>query len=240
MKKKIALICVFVFVCLTGLTACSYRFYEQDLTVFSWQYADADNSQHNFGKYFVHIPYGKKSQKLAFYVKNKDKDKFLKDLTAKNNVWKKETDVHGNDAYVFLQDGNYYLLLRNSRKKDYAGFYFVAAYSVFWDKEQKEYVFPLYEFSALTARDKNNLDSASFDFYHDEPTMQTQKDWQFFVDFYSNIDQKYCKVDKENKTILTKALRKQDVATSVLSDEYTLKITYKETGGTRTLTVEKI
>lgn len=36
------------------------------------------------------------------------------------------------------------------------------------------------------------------------------------------------------------AFSEQDVATSVLSDEYTLKITYKETGGTRTLTVEKI
>ncbi len=79
-----------------------------------------------------------------------------------------------------------------------------------------------------------------FSFTQENLTRETVNDWQFFVDFYSNIDQKYCKVDKENKTILTKALRKQDVATSVLSDEYTLKITYKETGGTRTLTVEKI
>ena len=231
MKKKItvALSVLLLILSTLGLVSCSVgKYEEQNLVIRSWHGSDQDKKGHDFGRYNISVSVSDSSDFVSFYPKNKEE--FLKDILAKNHLFKKLSYESKRDAYIFLEDGDYYLLTKNSDDKKDKEYTLGTLTSGFIDSLGRGYNFPLCEISS-----DDNL--RLFSFTQENLTRETVNDWQFFVDFYSNIDQKYCKVDKENKTILTKAFW---YGKGILSADYLIKITYKEEGGKRTLTAEKL
>ena len=95
-------------------------------------------------------------------------------------------------VYVFLNEGNYYLLISNGSKG--ANYILRSAVSVFTDKDGIQYFFPLYDcqifYNGMLFFDENRT------------TIKTDKSWQYLLDYFNLISDKHVSIDGDTKSAI--------------------------------------
>lgn len=93
---------------------------------------------------------------------------------------------------VFLNEGNYYLLIKNGSKG--ADYILRSAVSVFTDKDGTQYFFPLYDcqifYNGMLFFDENRT------------TIKTDKSWQHLLDYFNLISDEYVSIDSDTTSAI--------------------------------------
>lgn len=155
-------------------------------------------------------------------------------------IYSTVANANGQTAYVLKNDGNFFLLIetKNGGKKEYL---LRAASSTFTTEKDEVYSFPLYDFSC----GYNGVGC----FTVSAKSYETDKDWQFFKSFYTEVGESYCQINENDKQILVKAVVQTTVyndktnaheAKRALSNGYSIKLSFAAGKGRNTLTVDLI
>ena len=225
MKKVILSI---VALCLVAFCLVGCAWHVMDIIVPSWQSVYEDKYfpiAHNFGKY-----YHKRSSRnnIDYVIKVSDGNNFEKKIVGNNNLWRTEANKYGRRILIFFEDGNFYSVEKVEAKNKYHVYGDYGRYIGKGDKPEI-YYFPF--FNAW-----HDSFAEGFVFLRDNPNpIEVKNDWGFYYEFYSKIGETYCKIDKENKAVWSKAALGKKRR---LSEGYAVKLTFSDKDGKHYVSIE--
>ncbi len=185
--KKSCIAALIVLIVLFSCVACN-NYVEQNVGVKGWL---KDSAGFNLGRFMVKIetPITNEEQ-LCFRIK--DDRAFSEAILKHNKLLRKEYNNKQNTVYVFLNEGNYYLLIKNGSKG--ADYILRSAVSIFTDKDGTQYFFPLYDcqifYNGMLFFDENRT------------TIKTDKSWQYLLDYFNLISDEYVSIDSDTTSAI--------------------------------------
>lgn len=185
--KKSCIAALIILIVLFSCVACN-KYVEQNVVVKGWL---KDSAGFDLGRFMVKIetPITNEEQ-LCFRIK--DDRAFSEAILKHNKLLRKEYNNKQNTVYVFLNEGNYYLLIKNGSKG--ADYILRSAVSVFTDKDGTQYFFPLYDcqifYNGMLFFDENRT------------TIKTDKSWQYLLDYFNLISDEYVSIDSDTKSAI--------------------------------------
>lgn len=216
--KKSCIATLIILIVLFSCVACN-NYVEQNVVVKGWL---KDSADFDLGRFMVEIetPITNEEQ-LGFRIKD---DRTFSEVVLKHNkLLRKEYNNKQNTVYVFLNEGNYFLLISNGSKG--ANYILRSAVSVFTDKDGIQYFFPLYDcqifYNGMLFFDENRT------------TIKTDKSWQYLLDYFNLISDKHVSIDGDTKSAI--------VSISTIDRQLVvnkkIKISYRSDGINHYLTV---
>lgn len=185
--KKSCIAALIVLIVLFPCVACN-NYVEQNVVVKGWL---KDSAGFDLGRFMVKIeaPITNEEQ-LCFRIK--DNRAFSEAILKHNKLLRKEYNNKQNTVYVFLNEGNYYLLIKNGSKG--ADYILRSAVSIFTDKDGTQYFFPLYDcqifYNGMLFFDENRT------------TIKTDKSWQYLLDYFNIISDEYDSIDSDTTSAI--------------------------------------
>ena len=136
--KKRYIAALIILIVLFSCVACN-NYVEQNVVVKGWL---KDSADFDLGRFMVEIEtHITNEEQLGFRIK--DDRAFTEVVLKHNKLLRKEYNNKQNTVYVFLNEGNYFLLISNGSKG--ANYILRSAVSVFTDKDGTQYFFPFYD-----------------------------------------------------------------------------------------------
>lgn len=185
--KKSCIAALIILIVIFSCVACN-NYVEQNIVVKGWL---KDSADFDLGRFMVEIetPITNEEQ-LGFRIKD---DRAFSEVVLKHNkLLRKEYNNKQNTVYVFLNEGNYYLLISNGSKG--TNYILRSAVSVFTDKDGTQYFFPLYDcqifYNGMLFFDENRN------------TIKTDKSWQYLLDYFALISDEHVSIDSDTKSAI--------------------------------------
>lgn len=186
---------VLVFALVTVLlmcTACRHPFAEREIAVAGWSYTDKSPGAFRLGDFEVVLLANGEEGRVDFRVK--DRSSFLLSILHHPGFVRQEYNDKQNPVYVFLDSGNYYLLVETKSNKKQGEYFLRPAVSRYFDADGTTYEFPLYDCSV-------RYDGQVF-FHEGQNTVKTQNDWQYFVRCFEALPRDCITIDESEKSVL--------------------------------------
>lgn len=210
MKRAI----VFAFVTALMLVACGYNFAEQDIAIENWSHTD----EFHLGVFEVEFLAGGDTGRVDFRVK--DKSVFLQSILNHPALVRQEYNTKQNKVYVFLESGNYYLLLEVESNNKQGEYTLLPAASRYITMDGTMYRFPLYDCSI-------RYDGMVF-FHEDRNTAKTKNDWQYFINFFDALPSDCVIIDESKKSVLLSAYAKKIInGERIIDSAQKIKIVFR-------------
>ena len=218
--KKVLIFLMIALIVLPSCVACRYKYTEQDIVVEGWL---QKSMSFNLGRFESHINPHRVERKVVFYVK--DERAFTDSILKHEKLLRQEYNVKNNEVYVFLDSGNYYLLISNGGKP--TEYILRPALSVFVVAGGVQYLFPLFDCTAYYDGTIYFVEDPKYDM----PTKKTEKSWQDFLDYFDKLSDEYFIVDENERSATIKVTENDRGINRLISDKR-IKILYltDETG----------